>query len=128
MRVISLWQPWAQLIIDGRKRYETRHWATRYHGPLAIHAAATINPEVREALSAFEYKKENLAFGAVIGIVELESIIPMTDQFIEAQSIYELAAGLWQVGRYAWKMNVVEKFKVPITEKGRQGFWEWQRP
>jgi hypothetical protein len=39
MKAISLWQPWATLITIGAKRIETRSWATRYRGPLAIHAA-----------------------------------------------------------------------------------------
>ena len=39
MKAISLWQPWASAIATGAKRIETRHWPTRYRGPLAIHAA-----------------------------------------------------------------------------------------
>lgn len=39
MRAISLWQPWASAVALGSKRIETRHWATTYRGPLAIHAA-----------------------------------------------------------------------------------------
>jgi len=43
MKAITLWQPWASLIACGAKKYETRSWATRYRGPIAIHAAA-VNP------------------------------------------------------------------------------------
>lgn len=39
LATISLWQPWATLIAIGTKTIETRHWNTRYRGPLAIHAA-----------------------------------------------------------------------------------------
>lgn len=39
MRILTLWEPWATLIAIGAKRIETRSWATRYRGPLAIHAA-----------------------------------------------------------------------------------------
>ena len=39
MRAISLWQPWASLIMTGAKTFETRHWSTSYRGPLVIHAA-----------------------------------------------------------------------------------------
>ena len=39
MKAITLWQPWASLIACGAKKYETRSWATRYRGPIAIHAA-----------------------------------------------------------------------------------------
>lgn len=43
MKAISLWQPWASAIALGAKRIETRHWSTRYRGPLAIHAAKRVN-------------------------------------------------------------------------------------
>lgn len=39
MRAISLWQPFASAVAVGAKRIETRSWATKYRGPLAIHAA-----------------------------------------------------------------------------------------
>ncbi len=39
MRALSLHQPWASLIAEGVKTIETRSWATKYRGPLAIHAA-----------------------------------------------------------------------------------------
>lgn len=43
MKALSLWQPWATAIAVGAKRVETRHWATAYRGPLAIHAAKRRN-------------------------------------------------------------------------------------
>ncbi len=42
MRCLSIHQPWASLIAIGAKRVETRHWETRYRGPVAIHAAKTL--------------------------------------------------------------------------------------
>ena len=42
MKVLSLWQPWATLMAIGAKKIETRHWYTRYRGPLVIHAAKTL--------------------------------------------------------------------------------------
>ncbi|TRU31740.1 MAG: ASCH domain-containing protein [Microcystis aeruginosa Ma_QC_B_20070730_S2] len=39
MKAISLWQPWASLVANGLKLYETRGWPTKYRGVLAIHAA-----------------------------------------------------------------------------------------
>lgn len=38
MKALSLWQPWASLWACGAKKYETRSWATKYRGPIAIHA------------------------------------------------------------------------------------------
>jgi hypothetical protein len=43
IKAISLWQPWASLMALGLKRHETRHWPTAYRGPIAIHAAKTLD-------------------------------------------------------------------------------------
>ena len=42
MYTITLWQPWASLIADGVKQYETRSWKPPWHlvgKRIAIHAA-----------------------------------------------------------------------------------------
>ena len=56
---LSLKQPWAALLVHGRKTMEVRRWATRRRGPVLIHAArvpdpraeawAHVPPELREA-------------------------------------------------------------------------------
>lgn len=40
MKALTLHQPYATLLAIGRKRIETRGWATTYRGPIAIHAGA----------------------------------------------------------------------------------------
>jgi len=39
MKAITILQPWASLIASGAKQIETRSWATKYRGQIAIHAA-----------------------------------------------------------------------------------------
>ena len=39
MKALTILQPWASLIACGAKKIETRSWATKYRGALAIHAA-----------------------------------------------------------------------------------------
>jgi hypothetical protein len=39
MKIISIKQPWASLIVHGLKDVENRTWPTRYRGPLLIHAS-----------------------------------------------------------------------------------------
>lgn len=41
---ISLKQPWAALLVSGRKTIEVRTWKTRRRGPILIHASKTIDP------------------------------------------------------------------------------------
>lgn len=39
MKVLSIQQPWAHLIVSGCKDVENRGWKTDYRGPLFIHAS-----------------------------------------------------------------------------------------
>jgi hypothetical protein len=39
MKALSIRQPWAWLIVNGHKDIENRSWATKFRGPVLIHAA-----------------------------------------------------------------------------------------
>ncbi len=69
---LSIRQPWAGLIVAGRKRIEVRTWPTHLRGPLLIHASKT--PDQRP--EALRHVTPDLAAlcalaGGVIGRVEL---------------------------------------------------------
>jgi hypothetical protein len=72
-RALTLHQPWAQLIRDGRKLVETRSWHTAYRGPLSIHAGKTVH---RAAAHEFGYHPDALNVGAHIAITTLAACIP----------------------------------------------------
>ena len=102
MRALSLRQPWASLIADGRKTIETRTWRTRYRGPLAIHASA--------------HPCEDLPTGGIVAVAWLYDCRPMTDDD-EAQAciaLYDHA--------YAWLLADVQPVEL-IRCKGRLGLW-----
>ena len=56
MKALSLWQPWAWLVIHGGKDVENRSWSTLYRGPLLIHAGKRKLPldELRYILDGLE--------------------------------------------------------------------------
>lgn len=39
MKALSIRQPWAWLIVNGHKDIENRSWATKFRGPILIHAS-----------------------------------------------------------------------------------------
>lgn len=92
MKVLSLLQPWASLVVIGAKRIETRSWNTKYRGPLLIHAS--LGKSGRSIAKEYPFKDfmpkgdyvpptsvfstpyykvnfDALPFGAIIGQVEL---------------------------------------------------------
>jgi len=156
MRAITLYQPWAMLIALLLKCFETRHWATTWRGEIAIHAgmARTDWNELQRELAHYRNGKytsgngsladiyyqyqtgllpaglrlnEPMPFGAVLCIAKIVDCIPMTPEFIAAQTREERAVGGWAPGRFAWQLDVKEVFDPPIPAKGGQGIWHWKR-
>ena len=122
MKAFTLYQPYATAIILGLKKYETRSWATKYRGPLAIHASLKpLSPALKEL--AKRYGINNLEYGKIIAICELQDCIEMTKGFINSQSTTEKDFGIWTPGRYAWKLKVLKILKQPIPARGYQMLW-----
>ncbi len=71
MKALSIRQPWADLILRGRKTLELRTWTVKYRGPLAIHASQTVE---RQTCLAHGLDPDLVTTGAVIGIVDLATI------------------------------------------------------
>lgn len=122
---ITLWQPWASLIAQGMKQYETRSWATSHRGRLGIHAAKAKNSKAEKAAIAY-FQSQGLStipFGSLICIVDLTACICIGEDFISKQSEFEIGAGDWSIGRYAWKLENVRVLSEPIPITGKQGLW-----
>lgn len=125
MRAISLWQPWASLWASGRKVHETRHWATDYRGPLAIHAAQKLDQVSMELdeilLDQFgSMWRRELPRGAIVGVCQLIDCVSTDDG---PASLDDEAAGDWSPSRFAWRGAEFRIFKRPIEWSGRQGFF-----
>jgi activating signal cointegrator 1 len=138
MKVLSLLQPWATLVVLGAKKYEVRSWQTDYRGPLLIHASAKI-PTRRERafFSQADYFKtfiedtDYLPYGALIGRVEVTTIFEtgwlLQHLELDPQAAWqqELAFDDYTPNRFAWKLEQPRKLKYILPVKGRLGLWEY---
>lgn len=75
MKVISIRQPWAWLIVAGHKDIENRDWPTKVRGRVAIHAGK-YRPqagEIAEIEKEFGVKinPAELKYGGIIGTAEI---------------------------------------------------------
>ena len=155
MKAITLWQPWASLLACGAKKFETRSWATKYRGPIVIHAAsrpcfklADVDPAAdNAAIMAFgkssipydlgDFYEYKLPCGCIIATAELVGcwrcigIDDNNNYAIDKNGkeiiIYghELMFGNFGHGRYAWEFKNMELLPNPIPAKGKQGLWDW---
>lgn len=140
MKVLSIRQPWASLIVWNFKDIENRNWKTNYRGPLLIHASSKFderydrlrnyegndcpsdmfsgsqwaflnNEHVRKILEG------DLPTSAIIGITELKDI-----------GYYWPGQTSWaqRESKYHWHLTNSAEFKIPIPNiKGRLNLWDY---
>jgi activating signal cointegrator 1 len=145
MKAISLWQPWASLVVLGEKKIETRSWDTAYRGPLLIHAAKRQNIQELIMLCCNDIYAtalrrcfnlddddiivnallEKMPFGCIIGKVDL--VQTETSETIKGSGMLsgqEAVFGNYDDGRYGWELENPVLFEHPAAYKGSQGFFE----
>lgn len=125
MRAISLWQPWAYLVVAGHKGYETRSWPTNYRGPLAIHAAKRWTPEQRRFCGEYRLlvdfsKEDEPTLGAIVGRVNLIECLT-TDELVDSLDFYERHFGDWSPGRFARQLPKTSYESACCAGEGRIG-------
>lgn len=106
-KAISLKQPWANLVCEGKKTIETRKWTTNYRGDLVI--CSSQNPKIEP-------------FGCALCVIELYDVKPMTkrDEKKACVKVYPKAN--------AWFLRNIRKFKKPIPVKGQLGIYNINLP
>lgn len=144
MKALTILQPWASLIAVGAKKLETRDWATRYRGRLAIHAGKALTRDAcdafwkqafRDALWSHYGEPGQLPVGQVIATVDLVDVVAI----VKPDRAYYESADLWlppasperdfgdfRRGRFAWVLANPQLVlpRVPIT--GKLGLWDWE--
>ena len=130
MKAISLWQPWASLWLSPAKIHETRHWPTRYRGPLVVHAAKRPIDEDIDALAVIcsrlfgDDYRHTLPRGALLGVVDLVDCRPTQMLFkCAAVNSEDEACGDFSEGRFAWRREGFCPFDQPIPWRGAQGLF-----
>lgn len=126
MKILSIKEPFATLIKDKVKIYETRSWKTYYRGEIYIHASLSLSKS-ENVSTAKKYLKSDIKPGYILCRCELVDCIPMTKEFIDYiyKETNESDYGRYTEGRYAWKLRVIEVLDKPIKAKGKLGIWNY---
>ena len=124
MKVLTIKEPWATLIIEQYKEYEFRSWKTNYRGKILIHAGLNIEKDVLE-----RFKDYDLTYspGTIIGEANLVDCILVDEEFNEQLTkrnpvVYGRSN---HVRNYAWKLENIKKYDKPIPAKGKLGLWNY---
>ena len=121
MKAISLWQPFASAIALGLKRFETRHWETKYRGEIVIHAAKKWTPELRVIAERGGLGSFELPRGQVVAIVNICAIF-RTEGIRHVIDPIETLYGDYSDNRFAWSLCDIRSIK-PFPFKGGQGMF-----
>jgi hypothetical protein len=138
MKALSLWQPWASLVIMGAKAWETRSWTTTYRGTLLIHASAKKGSKREKALFETDpyfgkYIKyiDLLPYGCLVGTVVLKNIYTTgwLLQHLEDDTTTnwkeEFVFDDFTPNRYAWQLENPIPFTHCLPMKGMLGLWDY---
>lgn len=83
MKVISIRQPWAWLIIHAGKDIENRDWCTNYRGPVAVHTPKFVPTQAEiskiESAMKVQIRRIDLRYGGIIGTAEITDCVTHHD-------------------------------------------------
>jgi hypothetical protein len=152
LNVLTLTEPWASLVVDGEKEWETRYWPTRYRGQLLIQAAKGFPSDARAVCyeepfkSALtrrqnldDYRRSMLFYdpveflwkdcGKIIGVVSLvdtartEKVREALEAVGNSRALQELQFGGYADGRWAFRFEKPRRFNEPVPVRGALGIW-----
>lgn len=131
MKVLSIIEPWASLIIEKKKFIETRSWYTSYRGELYIHASKKkIKKEDVHITKLLELILGiSLGYGLILCKCKLVDCIYMDEGFLKniKNNKQEYLCGEYSLGRYAWVLEDIEPLEQPIAAKGQLNIWNYER-
>jgi hypothetical protein len=120
MKALSFRQPWAELIVQGRKTMDLRTYCANHRGPLAIHASKTVE---RDACREHGLDPDALDTGCVVGVVELADVIPLTEAGYDAHREEHLAGRSYREGMYGWVLVDPQRLPQAVPVRGRMSLF-----
>ncbi|KER05648.1 activating signal cointegrator 1 protein [Marine Group I thaumarchaeote SCGC AAA799-E16] len=118
-------QPFADLIILGKKTTELRKWNTNYRGELLIHAPLKIRKEDCKRLRI----DKKFVTGAIVGKVEIYDVKKYESRNqVRLDQRFHFASRDFHDRTFGFLLKNPRAFRVPIPYKGQLGLFEAELP
>ena len=125
MKCLSVSQPFADLIISGKKTIELRNWNTNFRGEFLIHSPLKIRTDDAKRLKI----NKKFVTGAIIGKVQLYDVKKYnTVKEIKLDQKFHFASKKFQNKTFGFILKDAKPFRIPIPLKGQLGFFEVNVP
>ncbi len=118
MKTLSIKQPFAELILQGKKKIELRKWNTKFRGEFLIHAS-----KIPDSMAMEKFGFTDLPCGFIVGKARLVDVKRYKDdEEHKKDRVLHLANSIF--GTYGFALRDVKRIKS-ISAKGQLGFWEF---
>ena len=121
LKCLSLRQPYADLVVTGRKTIETRKWNTNFRGKLLVHASKTID---KEAVALLNIDCSIAIKGAVIGLAFLYDVKKYTNNEDFLADKEKHFGVRFSKPKYGFLLKGAKKLNKSVPMIGRLGFFE----
>ena len=120
-KCLSLKQPYAELLVSGKKTIEVRKWNTKFRGQFLVHASKNID---KEACKRLKIDQTKLVTGAIIGKANLYDVISYgsKNSFLNDKNKH-FASSNYNKPKYGFLINQAKRFDIPIPIHGKLGFF-----
>lgn len=134
MKVFSIRQPIASLVMMGVNITDTITWDMKYRGRVLIHSNQVtmrykdcVQSERFSMLHEYVLDVRSLPYGCFLGVANLMDIKPIHElkHFVESPECKLANYGERKNG-YGLVFEDLQQFGEPIPAKGRLGFWEFE--
>jgi predicted transcriptional regulator len=122
MKCLSVCQPFAELIVQGKKTIELRKWNTKFRGEFLVHAAKNI---LEKDCKRMKVLPSSLTIGAIIGKVNLIDVKKYdSEKQIHTDIKKHHSISNNTKNKYGFILEKPMKLQVPIPCKGKLNFFE----
>jgi len=125
LKCLSVSQPFADLIVSGKKNIELRNWNTNFRGDFLIHAPLKIRIEDSKRLKI----NKKFTTGAIIGKAQLYDVKKYNStKEIKLDQKYHFSTKKFQNKTFGFMLKNVKPLRIPIPWKGQLGFFDVDIP
>lgn len=110
---LTIKQPWAELILQGRKTLEIRNWSDPYRGPVWLHAAKTV-----DVMAMQHFDSKNLFYGGYVGVFELDAIVRLDEIRWKQWREQHLDSGKYVPGYFGLVIAKATRFREGLSGPG----------
>ncbi len=122
MKCLSMKQPYANLLVSGRKTIELRRWNTKFRGEFLVHASKNIDID---ACIFYKIEISTLTKGAIIGKASLIDVKQYKQKYeFDKDRDKHLATKDYSNYKYGFLVKDAIKFGKPIPALGKLGFFD----